>query len=585
MGDSFGTWTIGRKLTAGFLTLAALAALIGLMGRERLALVGHDTEEIILLERENERLLQIEIDMLQQLMQEKDYVLSGDDQYLAGHKQFERQIQDDLDEALAGQQRIGNQRSVDLIRRIAARNDEYARTFADIVRLVGDGQTAAATEKSLTASDAVAERMLAELRELIEVDSTSVNQHAQEARTTVANARAFMLSVVVLGVLAAGLLGTFLSRSVSRPVVEATLLSERLARGDLPATIEVRTRDETGRMMAAMQAMVTSLRGATDSVRRVAEGDFTITVTPRSDEDLLLKSLSAMVSNLTRVIGDVRAGTSTVMAAAEQLSSTAQSLSQGTSEQAASVEQTTSSLEQMSASITQNAENSKVMEQMAVRGAADAKASGTTVDATVEAMTSIAQKISIIEEIAYQTNLLALNAAIEAARAGEQGRGFAVVATEVRKLAERSQAAAKEISAVADGSVETARRSGEQLKVLVPSIEKTAELVQEVSAASAEQSSGVDQMNRAMGQVDAVTQRNASSAEELASTAEELSGQAEALAQVMTYFKLDAGDFASARRAAAAPHQALPAPLRTVAHPGDGGVAGAPSDRGDFRPF
>jgi methyl-accepting chemotaxis protein len=216
-------------------------------------------------------------------------------------------------------------------------------------------------------------------------------------------------------------------------------------------------------------------------------------------------------------------------AASADLSSASQSLSSGTSEQAASVEETTASLEEMTASITSNAENSKQTEKMAEQGAGDAARSAEVVGQTVEAMKQISERIGIIEEIAYQTNLLALNAAIEAARAGEHGRGFAVVASEVRRLAERSQSSAKEIRTVADSSVKVAERAGEMLKALVPSIQKTLELVQEASAASREQSSGVSQIGAAMGQVDQVTQRNSQAAEEVAATAEELSAQAAAL--------------------------------------------------------
>jgi methyl-accepting chemotaxis protein len=244
-----------------------------------------------------------------------------------------------------------------------------------------------------------------------------------------------------------------------------------------------------------------------------------------------------------------------VLSASGQVSSSAQVVSQGTSEQAASVEETTSSLEQMSASITQNAENSRQMEHMALQGAKDAEESAASVKETMLAMQAIAEKVSIVEEIAYQTNLLALNAAIEAARAGDHGRGFAVVATEVRKLAERSQAAAKEIGGLAGSCVRLAERSEALLEQLVPSIRKTTDLVQEVAAASAEQSSGVSQINRALAQVDHVTQRNASSAEELSSTAEEMASQADAMRQqaeavlkqaeslhrLMAFFKIGAG--------------------------------------------
>jgi methyl-accepting chemotaxis protein len=206
------------------------------------------------------------------------------------------------------------------------------------------------------------------------------------------------------------------------------------------------------------------------------------------------------------------------------------------------VEETSSSLEQMTASITSNAEHSRQMEQIAVQGARDAERAGQAVVETTGKMKTIAEKISIIQEIAHQTNLLSLNAAIEAARAGEHGRGFAVVATEVRRLAERSQGAAKDISALARTSVEAAEHSAQVLADLVPAIRRTAELVQEVTATSSEQASGVAQINKAMAQVDQVTQRNAAGAEELSSTSEEMSSQAEALTALMAFFRVGAED-------------------------------------------
>ncbi len=249
------------------------------------------------------------------------------------------------------------------------------------------------------------------------------------------------------------------------------------------------------------------------------------------------RSFNRFIATLDDVIGQVRSVTDAVSTASYQVSSSAQSLSHGTSEQAASVEETSASLEQMHASITQNAENSRQMERMALQGAEDVEQSGKAVSESVEAMKIIAEKISIIEEIAYQTNLLALNAAIEAARAGDHGKGFAVVATEVRKLAERSQNAAQEIRSVASSSVTVAEKAGLMLSELVPAIHKTAELVQEVATASREQSAGVAQVNRAMNQVDQVTQRNAASAEELSGTAAGMAAQAEYLQQLMTVFR------------------------------------------------
>jgi methyl-accepting chemotaxis protein len=276
-----------------------------------------------------------------------------------------------------------------------------------------------------------------------------------------------------------------------------------------------------------------------DVAGNIANGNLLVRVEPRSEEDNFGHAFVAMLNKLSQVMGEVRAGAIALYSAAGQVSASSQNLSQCASEQAAFVQETTSSLEQMSASITQNAENGRYLEDMAVKGANDARESGKTVAQTADAMKVISEKISIIEEIAYQTNLLALNAAIEAARAGEHGRGFNVVATEVRKLAERSQSAAKEINKLASSSVKVSERAGHLLEDLIPSINKTADLVQEVTAASNEQSSGVAQINKAMTHVDHVTQRNAAAAEQLASTSEEMAAQAGALQDIIAFFRVE----------------------------------------------
>ncbi|QRK13528.1 HAMP domain-containing protein [Archangium violaceum] len=348
------------------------------------------------------------------------------------------------------------------------------------------------------------------------------DQRSEVARSGVKLVKLMLVGGGVVGPVLAVLLAWLLSRSIVRPLQEAMGLTSKLASGDLTTSIEVRGRDEAARIMDGMREMV---------------------------------------QRFGSVLGEVRGAVGSLSGASGQVAAAAQALSQGTSTQAASVEETTTSLEQLSASISQNAETSKQLEAMAMRGAADAEESGLAVNETVEAMAAIAERISIVEEIAYQTNLLALNAAVEAARAGEHGRGFAVVASEVRKLAERSQKAAKEIGSLAGSSVKVAERSGMLLKELVPSIRKTAELVQQVAAVSREQASGVVQMNRAMVQVDQVTQRNASAAEELSSTAEELAAQAESLQQMMTFFRV-----AEAGRAVQPVHVPRPAATPPPVH-------------------
>jgi methyl-accepting chemotaxis protein len=357
--------------------------------------------------------------------------------------------------------------------------------------------------------------------------------------------------VIVLGLAIAALLigigfAFWVTRSITRPINEAVGAANALAEGDLSVNIQVDSKDEVGQLMAAMQAMV---------------------------------------GKLGEIIGEVRTAADNLSNASGQVSATAQSLSQSSSEQAASVEESTASMEEMSASIVQNTENAKLTDGMASTAARQAVEGGEAVGRTVEAMKSIAEKIGIIDDIAYQTNLLALNAAIEAARAGEHGKGFAVVAAEVRKLAERSQVAAQEIGNVAKDSVKLAERAGSLLGEMVPSIRKTSDLVQEIAAASQEQSSGVGQINGAMGQLNQATQQNASASEELAATAEELGGQAGAVAGTDDLLPLaDAGR--SRRREKDRPRRARPARRRAGTRPRAAGrvAAVAPSEH-DFERF
>ncbi len=291
-----------------------------------------------------------------------------------------------------------------------------------------------------------------------------------------------------------------------------------------------------------LNAVPRRLRAATEQVERLAGGDLRVRFDVGQHDEIgtLQLAMTGMVERLAQAIAEVQRGADAITRGSAEVSGTAEDLARGTADQAASVEETTSSLEQMNASITQNAESSRETRQMATQGAASAEAGGEAVRETVTAMNAIAERISIIEEIAYQTNLLALNAAIEAARAGEHGRGFAVVASEVRKLAERSQKAAAEISRLASSSVEVAGRSGRIIADLVPLIRKTSDLVQEVAAASQEQSAGVGQVSKAMGVVDQVAQRNAAAAEELSSTAEAMAGQAASLQRATAFFRITA---------------------------------------------
>ncbi|AAW74723.1 methyl-accepting chemotaxis protein [Xanthomonas oryzae] len=310
----------------------------------------------------------------------------------------------------------------------------------------------------------------------------------------------------------------------------------------------------------------------------MADGDLTQTVEGRYEGAFadMQRYVNTTMSRLTEIVDEVNRNAENLASASEEVSATAQALAQAASEQAAGVEETSASLEQMNASIAQNTENARVTDSMAAKAASEAADGGDTVRATVVAMKDIAKKIGIIDDIAYQTNLLALNAAIEAARAGEHGKGFAVVAAEVRKLAERSQIAAQEIGEVAESSVELAESAGRVLGEMVPSIRRTSDLVQEIAAASEEQTAGVSQINTAVGQLNQTTQSAAANAEELAATSEEMSAQAEQLQQLMGFFRLGNGG------RGAASGSSRPGPRRIAAH-APAAVSSAPPRRTNVR--
>lgn len=274
-------------------------------------------------------------------------------------------------------------------------------------------------------------------------------------------------------------------------------------------------------------------------INQVAQGNLSIKVIlKQGDQQSILFAINQMITKLTDIISNVRSTTDSLSAAAEELSATAQSLSQAATEQAACIEETSASMEEITASIAHNNDNAKITDNIASKSAQHAAEGGSAVKQTVDAMRKIADKISVIDDIAYQTNLLALNAAIEAGRAGEHGRGFAVVASEVRKLAARSQSSAKEIGELANGSVKTAENAGHLLADIVPVIRKTADLVQEISAASSEQSTGANQITTALSQINIATQQNSAAAEELYATSEDLTNQALLLQERMEFFKL-----------------------------------------------
>ncbi len=326
--------------------------------------------------------------------------------------------------------------------------------------------------------------------------------------------------------------------AVITPLNMAATYIAQISIGDMPAKITDTYRGEYNTIKNNLNVLIQTLNQIIEKAKNIAKGDLTIELKKRSDEDELMQALSEMVTSIADVIKEVQYAAENVASGSMEMTTTTEVLSQGASEQASSTEQISSSIEEMVANINQNADNAHQTERIAIKAAQDIAEGSKAVNLTVQSMRNIGNKISIISEIASRTDLLAINAAIEAARAGEHGKGFAVVAAEVRKLAERSQIAANEIQEVSQSSVDIAERSGKLLGEIVPDIQKTARLVQEISAASMEQNSGSNQINNAIMQLTQVTNQNAAASEEMATSAEELAAQSESLKDAISFFKL-----------------------------------------------
>jgi methyl-accepting chemotaxis protein len=372
----------------------------------------------------------------------------------------------------------------------------------------------------------VHQKFLESFVSLAELNKKAADASARQSKDTLATAKIGIWACIAAALLIAIGIAVFVVRSITQPLATASKLVRHVAEGDLTHTADVSSRDELGEM---------------------------------------IEQLNGMVENLRRTVAEINSAASNVSSGSEEMSSTAEQLSQGATEQAASAEESTSAMEEMASSIQQNADNARQTDKIASKAAEDAQSSGAAVNQTVHAMREVAEKISIIEEIARKTDLLALNAAVEAARAGEHGKGFAVVASEVRKLAERSQTAAAEISGLSADGVKTAESAGTLLASLVPDIQKTAELVREIAAASAEQNTGATQVNKAIQQLDQVIQQNSAASEEMASGSEELASQAELLQSTIAFFKLDNFQNGAAVRRAN-PVQRKPKQAQRVAH-------------------
>ncbi len=500
---------------------------------------------------------------LQQIRQQKNMLLSANptetNRYIGLSDEARKEFDATLEQVLAKATEQGKV----MWNKLSGFTTDFRRDDDRIRTLVLAGDMAGATRISTTDARAVTNEIDNLLGEVVKLEESRLEEAEVNAQAQYEGTRTLMVTAAAIAVLIAAMAAVWIVLSINRGLNRAAGAVQSVADGDLTRFADITTKDEIGDMLGHVNTMIERLRG---------------------------------------VVGDALSASDNVSSGSQELSASSEQLSQGATEQASSAEEASASMEEMAANIKQNADNAAQTEKIARQSAKDAEASGEAVGRAVGAMRTIAEKISIVQEIARQTDLLALNAAVEAARAGEHGKGFAVVASEVRKLAERSQAAAAEISTLSGQTVSVATEAGDMLNRLVPDIRKTAELVSEISAACREQDIGASQINEAIQQLDKVTQQNAGASEEMSGTSEELAAQAEELQASIAFFRVDnagrkeadhAGKLRATAAKMAAPAAKRPAAQRTAAAPSktprsngfalDMSMGGPDADDADFR--
>jgi methyl-accepting chemotaxis protein len=525
-------FTVKAKLACAFGAIILLSAVSGAVAYVKLNELTATTESLVARAGRMEKAAELEKSMLLQVRAEKNMILAPE----SDTERFSTEIAKIRESMLKTKDEIHATASEQGKRLMENFSSSYAKVNSvqdETLKLVRTDRPKAAERSMTIVREAVREAMEA-VDTYIAYAKKAMTEQVEQAREDGRRANMILMSLVLASLVIGVVAAIWISFSIGRSLGRAVGLAGAVADGDLSQTIPVASNDEIGD---------------------------------------LVKSLNVMVEKLRQIVSEALTAAHNVSAGSQELSASAEQLSQGATEQASSAEEASSSMEEMASNVKQNADNANQTEKIAAQSAKDAEASGAAVGRAVEAMQTIAEKITIVQEIARQTDLLALNAAVEAARAGEHGKGFAVVASEVRKLAERSQAAAAEIGTLSTESVKVAQDAGSMLAKLVPDIKKTADLVQEITAACREQDVGSAQINQAIQQLDKVGQQNASASEQVSSTSEELASQAEQLQSTIAFFRIDHG-----RKAAAAPIDKAVNQLRAKA------ATMAAADRGSRKP-
>ncbi|RXH29001.1 MULTISPECIES: methyl-accepting chemotaxis protein [Bradyrhizobium] len=552
-------FTVKAKLASAFGVVILLSMVAGAVAYLKLSDMVGTAEHLSARAGRLAKVAELQESVLLQVRAEKNAILASDadqDKFISQIAQLRERAMRIKDEAYQGASETGKK----MIDAFSAAYASWSVVQDQTLKLIKQDKAKAA-ERSMTDGVKASTPALEAASAYINFVKKQMTEESEAARIEGSRAEIVLMSLVLASLLIAVAAATWIALNISRALSRAVDLADAVAIGNLSRKIDVVSNDELGDLIKSLNTMTANLNQTAALANEIAQGNLTVEAKPLSDKDTLGLALERMVMKLRQIVSEALTAAQNVSAGSQELSASAEQLSQGATEQASSAEEASSSMEEMASNVKQNADNANQTEKIAAQSAKDAEASGAAVGRAVDAMQTIAEKITIVQEIARQTDLLALNAAVEAARAGEHGKGFAVVASEVRKLAERSQAAAAEIGSLSSETVKVAQEAGAMLAKLVPDIKKTAELVEEITAACREQDVGSAQINQAIQQLDKVGQQNASASEQVSSTSEELASQAEQLQSTIAYFRIEQG----AKSQASAPIDRAVSQLRAKA--------------------